>query len=405
MTRDSDDDERYRLTRRRVLAASAATTAGLAGCSSDDGNAGDENDSDDGSENPGEQPVDAGDRPGSNSQFVEDPPDRVYLPSHQDGMGMLPVQQAGDYRVMPHWTYAHTFWLTRGGETTREDPGEQSLHFMFAFWDAETGQMLPVNVAGPMRVYRDGDMIGRPGRPWPMISQGMGFHFGDNRQFASDGYDGSLPEDGTYEIEIQLRPIRDSVRKTGQFAGRFEETRTVNFEFEFAQSMFDEIDEGTRTFDRERWGEAAAAEPMSHGGGEMGENMPEMVLPPAEEYPGELVGQSTDGELPSSHDADFVVAYLDDSRLASGDSGYLLVSPRTPYNRIPLPEMTLSVEGAIEGELEETLDDEVGHHYGLSATLGEGESFDLVVDSPPQVARHRGYQTAFLDMPAVSVER
>lgn len=403
MTRDSDDDGRYRLTRRRVLAASAATTVGLAGCSSDDGSGGDGNDSDGRSENPATRPVETDGQQGTGptAEFVENPPDRVYLPTHQDGMQMLSMKRAGDYQIMPHWSYSHTFWLVRGTETTREDPGAQSLHFMFMIWDAQTGQLLPVNVAGPMRVYKDDSLVGRPGRPWPMISQGMGFHFGDNRQFASDGHTGSLPEEGTYEIELQLRPV--SVRKTGQFAGRFEQPVTATFEFEYTQEQLETINERTETFDRQRRGSAAAAEPMS--GGEMGGTMPEMVLPPAEEYPGELLGRSADGELPSSHDAEFVVSYLEDTRLAAGDTGYLFVSPRTPYNRIPLPEMTLSVEGAVEGDLVETLDDEVGHHYGLSATLGEGESFDLVVDSPPQVARHRGYQTAFLDMPAVSIER
>lgn len=403
MRRDSDDDRRYRLTRRRVLAASAAATAGLAGCSSEDGDE-DGNESDDGSESPATQPVETDDRQvmGPTSEFVEDPPDRVYLPTHQDGMEMLPMQRAGDYQIMPHWSYSHTFWLVRGTETTREDPGAQSLHFMFMIWDAQTEQLLPVNVAGPMRVYKDDSLVGRPRIPWPMISQGMGFHFGDNRQFASDGHDGSLPEEGTYEIELQLRPINDTVRKTGQFAGRFEETVMATFEFEFTQEKLETINERTKTFDEQRRGSAGAAEPM---GGMMGGNMPAMVLPPAEEYPGELLGRSDDGNLPSSHDAEFVVSYLDESRLAPDDTGYLLVSPRTPYNRIPLPETTLSVEGVVEGELTETIDDELGHHYGIPADLGESASFDLVVDSPPQVARHRGYQTAFLDMPPISIER
>lgn len=386
MTGFRDDTDRTSITRRRLLAASAATTAALAGCAS----------SDDSNQEPGPE--------GSDSGFVQDPPDRVYLPSHQDGMAMLPMQRAGDFRVMPHWTYPHTFWLTRDTETTREDPGAQSLHFMFAVWDGQTGQLLPVNVAGPMRVFRDGTQVGRPGRPWPMISQGMGFHFGDNRQFGTAGYDGDQPQPGTYEIEMQLRPA--NARKTGAFADRFTEPKQIQCSFEFQQSMLDTIDERTRTYDRDRWGEATAAESMREsmmGGMEM--ETPGIGLPPAAEYPGELLGQSADGSLPTSHDAAFVVSYLEESRLSDGDSGYLAVSPRTPYNRVPLPEMSLSVEGAVEGELTQTLDDELGHHYGLSATLGSDASFELVVDAPPQVARHRGYQTAFLDMPPVSIQR
>jgi hypothetical protein len=100
-----------------------------------------------------------------------------------------------------------------------------------------------------------------------------------------------------------------------------------------------------------------------------------------------------------------VVRYLEDSRLATGDGGYLLVSPRTPYNRLPLPEMSLSLslpEGVVQ--LGQTLDGELGMHYGGTVALSAGTQFDLVVDGPPQVARHRGYETAFLDMPPMTVE-
>jgi hypothetical protein len=135
-----------------------------------------------------------------------------------------------------------------------------------------------------------------------------------------------------------------------------------------------------------------------NGGMNMG-NAPPPSLPPASEYPGMDLGVHESG------DASFVVRYLDNSRLATGDDGYLVVSPRTPYNRLPLPDMSLSL--ALAGEersLTQTLDDELGMHYGSSVTLSPGEQFDLVVDAPPQIARHRGYETAFLDMPPMTVE-
>lgn len=44
------------------------------------------------------------------------------------------------------------------------------------------------------------------------------------------------------------------------------------------------------------------------------------------------------------------------------------------------------------------------HIDGLSVTLEQGDSFDLVVETPPQVSRHQGYETAFLDMPAMSLD-
>jgi hypothetical protein len=123
-----------------------------------------------------------------------------------------------------------------------------------------------------------------------------------------------------------------------------------------------------------------------------------MALPPAAEYPGIQFGRY------ESHDAEFVLQYKSDSRLAEAGENYLFVSPRTPYNRIPLPDMALSAEGAIQGTFTQTLDSELGHHYGLSATLADGDAFDLIVESPPQVARHQGYEKAFVDMPAMTVE-
>ncbi|PSQ34140.1 hypothetical protein BRD08_10370, partial [Halobacteriales archaeon SW_10_66_29] len=133
-----------------------------------------------------------------------------------------------------------------------------------------------------------------------------------------------------------------------------------------------------------------------NGGMEMG--MPFSDLQPADAYPGEDLG------TPTSGDATFVVRYLTETRLTDGSSGYLLVSPRTPYNRVPLADMALSVEGALEGELVQTLDSELGHHYGIAGDLASGDELSLVVESPPQVARHRGYETAFLEMPPMTVE-
>jgi hypothetical protein len=66
--------------------------------------------------------------------------------------------------------------------------------------------------------------------------------------------------------------------------------------------------------------------------------------------------------------------------------------------------MALSVSGAVEGELTQTLDSDLGHHYGTSVDLSGGDTVDIVVESPPQVARHRGYETAFFDMPSMTVE-
>lgn len=399
MSHEPTDDGTHRLSRRRFLAASAATTAGLAGClgggedPADDGNSSDDGDRPQGSE---PEPVDGEEVPGPGSTTVEDPPDAVYLPTHREAFGMLPTQQVGEYAVMPHYTYSHTFWLMRGDEREEVTPEGQSLHLMFAFWDAETGAMLPVDVGGRVEIFRDDERIAGPRRMWPMISQGMGFHFGDNVPVASDGHDSPFPEEGSYEIDLRLDPI--GIRKTGEFAGRFDEQVSTTVEFDFSIEDFEAITDDTEYFEEERWGEPGAVALRDHGTmSDGGDNSRESALPPAAEYPGRDLGTH------ESHDAAFVVRYLEESRLADG-GGYLLVSPRTPYNRVPLPDMALSVRGDLAGELTQTLDGELGYHYGTEAALSASDSFELVVDGPPQVARHQGYETAFLEMPSMNVE-
>jgi hypothetical protein len=393
------DDDAHRLPRRRFIAASAAATAGLAGCLGDSGDDAPDDRPDDGGQPEGSTPeaVDADEVPGPGSTVVEDPPDVVYRPTHREAFAMLPMRQVGEYAVMPHYTYSHTFWLMRGDDREEVAPESQSLHLMFAFWDAETGAMLPVAVGGRIEVFRDGERIAGPRRMWPMISQGMGFHFGDNVPFASEDHDSPFPEAGSYEIDLTLDPI--GIRKTGAFADRFERQVSTTVDFDFSIADFEAITDRVEYFDEQRRGEPGAMDlrdgGMMAGGGDGGSR--ELALPPAGAYPGRDLG------VPESHDAAFVVRYLPASRLADG-GGYLLVSPRTPYNRVPLPDMALSVEGDIEGELTQTLDSELGYHYGTPAALAAGDTFELVVESPPQVARHQGYETAFIEMPSMSVD-
>lgn len=416
MTRHSPGRRTDRLSRRAFLAAGAAATGALAGCIGGDdedgnGNGGNETNGDEGDGEPSSPDVvNTSNAPTTPS--VEDPPDAVYLPTHRESMEHLETVEEGEYAVMPMLTYPHKFWLVSGTEREAVTPDSTGVHLMATVWDAETGEVLPVDTGAQLRLTRDGDLVDQRA-PWPMISQTMGFHFGDNVP---------LPEQGTYAVEFDLTPIGgDTVRKTGEFADRFTEPRTVRFEFEFDQEFQESVVNGVEYLDEDRWGEPGALDPMagmgsmddnggdsggmddggegdgngSEGGMEM--SMPFSDLQPADAYPGEDLG------TPTSGDATFVVRYLEETRL-SEDSGYLLVSPRTPYNRVPLADMALSVEGALEGELVQTLDSELGHHYGIAGDLASGEQLELVVESPPQVARHRGYETAFIEMPSMGVE-
>jgi hypothetical protein len=404
---DSRRDEGNRLSRRTFIGTSTTTMLTLAGCiGSDDGG-------DDGNGNENITTTDEGDGTSSPETIdednvpdlpqVEDPPEAVYVPSHKNQMEMLPTVESGEYAVTPMLTYPHKFWLITGDEREVVNPDSFGVHLMVTVWDAETGTVLPVDKGAPVTLTKDGEFVGEKA-PWPMISQRMGFHFGENF---------SLPDYGTYEAELGLNPLT-GVRKTGEFDGRFESSETITFEFEFTKEAQQQLANGIEYLDESRWGERDALGPMGMGGtddGDGGSNSGEnggddggmemsmqySSLPPAESYPGTAVG------TPQSGDATFVVRYLDETAMTDEDTGYLLVSPRTPYNRVPLPDMALSATGALEGELIQALDSEIGHHYGLPGSLSAGDQLQLVIDSPPQVARHRGYETAFLEMPPIDI--
>jgi hypothetical protein len=96
----------------------------------------------------------------------------------------------------------------------------------------------------------------------------------------------------------------------------------------------------------------------------------------------------------------------------TGDGPYLAISARTPYNRLVLPAMALEArvdrrgETAFEGDLVRTLDADLGYHYGAAlgdAATESGDGLTLTPTLPPQVARHEGYERAFLEMDPVTL--
>ncbi|MFB6077218.1 MAG: hypothetical protein ABEK12_03750, partial [Candidatus Nanohaloarchaea archaeon] len=96
------------------------------------------------------------------------------------------------------------------------------------------------------------------------------------------------------------------------------------------------------------------------------DQLPSPSLPDTGNLPGTIRGTGTSG------DARFVVTTIRDATRFGGaeNARYLVVSPRTPYNRYPLAMM--SVSGALsrgghtvfDGPLRATLDPELGYHYG-----------------------------------------
>jgi len=68
--------------------------------------------------------------------------------------------------------------------------------------------------------------------------------------------------------------------------------------------------------------------------------------------------------------------------------------------------MALSVFSGSEKvlELTQTIDDEIGLHYGAAVDIAFEDELRLTVETPPQVARHAGYETAFLNMDPVTID-
>ncbi|MDL5361635.1 iron transporter [Halalkalicoccus sp. NIPERK01] len=325
--------------------------------------------------------------------IVEDRPDAPYIPASTEEMGTYGVGEAGEYTVALLYTFPHRFWTVTGTETNMVDIGDDdALHLMASVWETESETVVPADVR--MTVEGRGE---RPyaGQLWPMLSQRMGFHYGDNLAVANEG---------AYTATLRINPA--DVRGVGGLEGSFEEARTVEIGFEYdTDDVYDlefELVEESRRGQRGELPLMDHAE-MGHGGGDgHGDHarMPHPTVPPTDEFPGEVIGTGESGG------AEFVVA-LDDR--FGGPT--LVASPRTPQNRVVLPLMALSAtidrdgETVFEGALESRLDADLGVHYGAAVDPMEpGDTVRVETESPPQVARHDGYETAFFEMASIELE-
>ena len=370
--------------------------------------------------------------------LVEDRPDAVYIPAAREEMAHYGSDSDGQYAVALSYSYPHRFWNVRDGSVSAvEVQTDDALHLMFDVWDVETQTTLPVDMS--VDVERDGDRI-ESFTPWPMLSQRMGFHYGDNV---------TLDGEGEYVARVRVGPV--TARKAGGFEGRFDEASTLTIPFTYRRS--DVHDLSFETIDYEERGRRGALPLMDHGDhgghghGDEGHGHddhndgnghghddettdpgvpPLSRAPSVESLPGTHLGTERTG------DADLVIVeYENDHRTDSAET-YLAVSPRTPYNEVILPLLGLSVkvssaaddggseatddENDLGGEpastggrtvqLRETLDADFGHHYGATIEqLNAGDEVTVTVESPPQVTRHDGYETAFLAFEDVTVVR
>ncbi|GAB3680774.1 iron transporter [Salinarchaeum chitinilyticum] len=322
---------------------------------------------------------------------VENPPGVVYVPSHREGVEPLGTVTDGPYEFSAMVSYAHPFWLVTGDEIQPVEVGaDADVHLMVAVRDAETKRAIPAGGSLRTVVESDGTVVADR-HPWEMLSQQMGLHAGDNVE---------LEGDGSYDVTVSMPA--PTHRLTGIFAGRFEGSGTATFSFEYDQTLRDALVDRISYVDEDERGVPGAIEPMGSAGG----------LPDPGELPGTLQGDRSDGDAyrpPRSDDADVPISVVEDF-LGDGEP-YLLVSPRTPYNRFPLPAMAPTTSVSRDGvvverdlELSSTLDDAVGFHYGASiATLQPGDDLTIELGTRPGAARHQGYETAFLEMESIEV--
>ncbi|MFB6069534.1 MAG: hypothetical protein ABEJ76_00815 [Halanaeroarchaeum sp.] len=316
---------------------------------------------------------------------VEDRPDAVYYPSHVEGMAMIGTATTGRIGCALTYTYPHRFWLVTGTRTERVSiQPEDSIHLMPVVWDRETGIVLPDASPG-VDVTAAGEVVASI-NPWAMLSQPMGMHFGDNVQ---------LPGDGGYTFDVGV--ASPSLPRLGGMAAAPTGGATCSFDFEYSRAARNDL--SLRRFP-DRKGTRGAVEPMTM------EAMPTSQVPAPDALPGRHLGSGTTG------DAKFVATALDDASAYGGtaDQSYLAVSPRTPYNRHMLPAMGLTAtvtrgaETRYDGPLTAAVAPDLSVHYG--AVIGDvrpGDDLVIGVRLPPQVARHEGYETAFLAMGSVSL--
>ena len=323
--------------------------------------------------------------------LVEDRPDAVYHPTHNEAMEMVGTTGAGPYQVALSYAFPHRFWTVEGEDTSKVTVNrDDSMHLMTSVWHGKTGVVAPT-VEPSVRIDRDGDSVANK-PPWQMLSQPMGFHFGDNFQ---------LPESDTYDVEVTLPPPTST--RTGSLGDGPDESVSASFELEFDPETVQSLD--FTQFD-DKAGSSEALDPMGMMAVENSQ------LPSVEDLPGQSVADAEIG------DGVFAVRSLDappagfgeDSNAGDGET-YLAVSARTPHNRYPLALMSLSatLQGTdgtrFDDQLTETLHPDLGYHYGAAVgEVGPGDSLTLTVDSPPGAARHEGYETAFFDMGSVTVE-
>jgi hypothetical protein len=315
-------------------------------------------------------------------------PNAVYYPSVVEGMSTYGIAKTGRCEVALMYSYPHRFWVVTGHRKNKVVvKDDDSLHLMASVWDRKTDTVLPTNVS--MKIVQNGETVDTRS-PWPMLSPTMGFHYGDNV---------SLNGNGNYTARITINPPQ--AKQFGALRGTLTEPRTVDVSFNFKT---DEVYGLTIRRLGDKAGTKGAPKLM-----EMKKDIPHGTAPPKRDLPGTVIGTASSG---TGH-AEFVATVLDTPpQGADNGQSYLAVSPRTPYNNVLLPLMSLSAtvtrngKTVFDGSLRSAVSPALRYHYGTTLdSVKPGDTLTLSTQTPPQTARHDGYETAFINIPDLQVTR
>ena len=305
--------------------------------------------------------------------------DGVYVPSETAPMEMIGMQKAGRLVVSLSYTHPHEFFVVTGTRTSKTTvQSADTMHLMAMVHDAKTGAVAP-QVEPTITVSKDGTKV-VSNQPWPMLSQPMGFHFGDNVTASGAA---------TYQFDVSVNAAKSVL--PADLADVFTE-QTVTFETEFDPAAAGDIEHGETGDEGSTEGALA---PMDMGKTSIPQqpaydNLPVETTDP--QYTDDL------GVAVAAHDAPPDLGFDD------GENA-LIAATQTRYNRYLAGFMgvtaTVTRDGTevFSGDLSSAVDGDLGHYYGAGTPpLESGDDVELEFTTPPQGARHVGYETAFLDL-------
>ena len=99
---------------------------------------------------------------------------------------------------------------------------------MVALWDEKTG-VRPPSSSVTVEVSRPDETITQKSL-WPMLSQPMGFHFGDNV---------SLPAETNYDVSLRIGP--SDAQMGGALEGTLTESKTLSLTLDYNTQTLNEI--------------------------------------------------------------------------------------------------------------------------------------------------------------------